>query len=102
MEYWKEQEELKKKRQQLKKNYPEIGKIVKFSGEVGVVVFTPDWNVEDENPEYKPGGYTDGYSVRWDTPDESDYEQYGFFDYEYLDSYDFKHINMDGTLKNKK
>lgn len=38
MEYWKEQEELKKKRQQLKKNYPEIGKIVKFSGDRKSVV----------------------------------------------------------------
>jgi uncharacterized alpha/beta hydrolase family protein len=87
MEYWKEQELLKKKRIELKQKYPELGKIVKFSGEVGVVVIDPndtEWEL----------------AVRWDTKDENDYEQFGFFDYEYLDSYDFKYINLDGTLKN--
>jgi hypothetical protein len=89
MEYWQEQELLKKQKKELKKKYPDLGKIVKFAGEVGVVVLDPndkDWEL----------------AVRWDTKDENDYEQYGFFDYEYLDSYDFKYINLDGTLKTKK
>lgn len=101
MEYWQEQEMLKKQRQKLKNDYPDIGKIVQFKGEVGVVVFSPDWKIEDEDPNYKPGLYTEAYAVRWDTKDENDYEQYGFFDYKYLKSYNFKFINIDGTLKNK-
>ena len=62
----------------------DIGKIVRFSGEVGVVVM-----------------YEGEECVRWDTDKEYDYEQYGFFDYEYLDEYVFQYINMDGSLKNQ-
>lgn len=97
MEYWQEQELLKKQRNLLKTNYPDIGKIVQYKGETGVVVFSPDWKIEDESPGYKPGLYTEAYCVRWDTNREFDHEQYGFFDYKYLKSYEFKYINPDGS-----
>ena len=80
---------VKETEKRIEKKYPDLGKIVKFAGEVGVVVLYPN----DKDLEL---------AVRWDTKDGNDYEQYGFFDYEYLDSYDFKYINLDGTLKNKK
>ena len=97
--YWKQQMDIAKKKQALKTNYPDIGKIVRYKGDVGVVCFDPNWKPEDEYPDYVPGMYTDAYAVRWDTPKEFDYEQYGFFPYTHLDSYDFKYINMDGSLK---
>ena len=87
--HWKQAQIEAEKKRALKEKFPDLGKIVKFSGEYGVVIL---------------GSYTDGVEmqeqvVRWDTPNEFDSEQYGFFDYEYLDSYDFKYINMDGSLK---
>jgi hypothetical protein len=99
MEQWEEEMIKAKEKKSLKEKYPDIGKIVKYKGEVGVVVFNPNFNFEDEYPEYKPGMYTDAYMVKWDNKKEWDYEQYGFFEYEYLDSYEFKFINIDGTLK---
>ncbi len=101
MEHWEEEMIKSKAKNALKEKYPDIGKIVKYKGEVGVVIFDPNFNFEDEYPEYEPGKYSDAYAVRWDTKKESDLEQY-FFDYEYLDSYDFKFINIDGTLKTQK
>lgn len=103
--HWKQQQLEAEQKKFLKQWYPEIGKIVSFSGEVGVVVFSPGWKVEDEDPEYfkyKPGEfYTEAYSVRWDTKSDFDYEEYaeGTFDYKTLDSYEFKYINPDGTRK---
>lgn len=96
---WKLLEIEAKKKQKLKSDYPDIGKIVTYKGDYGVVVFKPDWKPEDEDPCYKPGMYTDAYAVRWDSKKEFDYEDYGFLDYTYLDEYEFKHINKDGTLK---
>jgi hypothetical protein len=100
MEHWEIEMIKAKKAQEIKRKYPDVGKIVKFKGEYGVVIFDPNFNFEDEYPEYKPGSYSDAYAVRWDTKKEFDLEQY-FFDYEYLDSYEFKYINMDGSLRDE-
>jgi hypothetical protein len=102
MEHWEIEMIKSKKAKALREKYPDIGKIVKYKGEYGVVIFDPNFNLEDEYPEYKPGMCTDAYAVRWDTRREYDLEQYGFFDYEYVEHYEFKHINMDGSLKQKK
>ncbi len=99
MENWEIEMNKAKAKKSIKDKYPDLGKIVKFKGEYGVVVLSPDFKLEDERTDYKPGSYTDAYCVRWDSSEEFDHEQYGFFDYEYIDSYDFKYINMDGTLK---
>lgn len=65
----------------------DIGKIVRYDNETGIVLYDPeyaDW---------------DSIFVRWDTNKENDYEGYGGLPYIFLDSYDFKYINKDGTLK---
>ena len=85
MEYWQEQEEIKKQKKLLKEKFPLIGQIVYYKGEYGVVLYD-----EDDND----------YMVRWDTNRESDYEGFGL-PYKYIDKYEFKYINMDGTLKIK-
>jgi hypothetical protein len=85
--YWKQQMIDSKKKKEQSRKYPDVGKIVKYDGEYGVVIV---------------GDYGNGKMgsvVRWDTPNEDDTEQYGFFDYEYLGDYNFKHINKDGSLK---
>jgi hypothetical protein len=99
MEHWELEMIKAKKAREIKQNYPDIGKIVKYKGEYGVVIFDPNFNLEDEYLEYKPGMYTDAYAVRWDSRKEFDLEQYGFFDYEYIEQYEFKFINLDGSLK---
>lgn len=93
--HWKQaQLEAEQKRAE-QKSYPELGKIVKFSGEYGVVIFTEDYKGDTSmHP-------IEALCVRWDTPKEFDSEQFGFFDYEYIDEYEFKYINMDGTLKDE-
>lgn len=100
MEQWKIDMNEAKRKKELKKKYPHIGKIVKYKGEYGVVCFDPDFKIEDINSTSDIKYFDDIYAVRWDTNTIFDYEQYGFLDYEYIDSYDFKYINMDGTLKN--
>ena len=75
----------------LKQKYPDLGKIVKYKGEYGVVILSSYC---------KDGSGDIEEVVRWDTNTEFDNEQYGFLDYEYIDSYEFKYINIDGTLKN--
>lgn len=89
---WKQaQLDAEAKREQALK-YPDLGKIVRYEGETGVVIlgtFHRDGSGEVEQV------------VRWDTPKKWDSEQYGFFPYTYLDSYEFKYINQDGTLKSK-
>jgi hypothetical protein len=64
----------------------DIGKIVKYSGEYGIVMVI--------NEDNKPS-----IVVRWDTHKEDDFEQYGQLEYKFIDEYEFKYINMDGTLK---
>jgi hypothetical protein len=90
--YWKQQQLEAESKKKIAEQYPDLGKIVRYQGETGIVIL---------------GSYCrDGSSgveevVRWDTPKEFDNEQYGFFPYTYLDSYEFKYINPDGTLKKK-
>ena len=98
-EFKKKEQEFKKKEQEFKKKYSEIGKIVKYKGEYGVVVFDPEFE-DDGEPFDKNKCYIGAYAVRWDTKREFDLEQY-FFPYEFIDSYEFKYINMDGTLKDE-
>ena len=98
MEHWKIEMEKSKKEKEIKKRYPELGKIVKFKGEYGIVLLSPDFEFSWDG--YNPGDEVEDLCVRWDTRKEFDSEQF-FFDYEYLDEYDFKYINMDGTLKDE-
>lgn len=94
----KEKADIKK---QLKQEFPEIGKFVSFKGEIGVIIHfrmsetlnTPD--IEEEKYIRSLGPLF----VSWDS-EEEDYEQYGFFDYEYLTDVKFKYINKDGSRKN--
>lgn len=81
-----------KEKKSLEKKYPDLGKIVKYKKEVGIVVLG---SYDYSNPDMKQE------VVRWDSNKEWDYEQYGFCDYQYLDFYNFKYINLDGTLKTK-
>jgi len=87
-QYWEIQRDRAKSEKDLLKKHPEIGKIVKYDGEYGVVLYRPDikFNLH-------------GLVVRWDTKKKEDFEQFGFFDYEYIDNYEFKYINKDGSLK---
>lgn len=84
---WKQKMLDAKAKKEMDSKYPDLGKIVKYSGEYGLVILGDYGNNENEEV------------VRWDTPKEFDNEQYGFFDYEYIDEYEFKYINLDGTLK---
>ena len=99
MEHWQIEKEKSDKVKKIKNLYPDFGKIVKYEGEVGLVVFNPKWKLEDERPDYNPNTYTDAYSVRWDSNDERDYEQYGSFDYEYLAEYEFKNFDKKQFLE---
>ena len=65
----------------------DIGKIVKYSGEYGLVMLAPSTVKFDK------------IVVRWDTNKDCDYEGYGQLEYKFIDEYEFKHINLDGTLK---
>ena len=85
----KEDEERKKIEEIIAKDqrYLDVGKIVRYGGETGVVVCDPnyaDW---------------DSIFVSWDTKGGNDYEGYGGLPYIFLDSYEFKYINPDGTKK---
>jgi len=85
--HWKQAELEAKRKKELQAKYPNIGKIVKYEGEYGVIIFGDFGNGKEEE------------IVRWDSKDEADTEQFGFFDYEYIDNHEFEHINPDGTLK---
>jgi len=88
--YWKQLEIEANQKKELHAKYPDLGKIVKYQGEYGVVIMgSYEFGNDDIHEQV----------VRWDSPKEFDSEQYGFFDYEYIDEYEFKYINMDGTLK---
>jgi hypothetical protein len=99
MEHWELEMIKSKKEQELKKKYPDIGKIVKYKGEYGLVVFDSTFE-DDGEPFDKDKFYIDAYAIRWDSKREFDLEEY-FFDYEFIDSYEFNYINMDGNLKDK-
>lgn len=88
MQYWEIEKKKAEEKRELQKKYPDLGKIVKYEGEVGVVILgSYDYSNPEDIEEV----------VRWDTNKEWDNEQYGFFNYQYLDSYNFKYINPDGT-----
>jgi hypothetical protein len=90
--YWKQQMLDAQAKKEEAKKYPDLGKIVKFEGEYGVIILD---TYHEGNEELKE------QVVRWDTPREFDNEQYegSPFQYEFIDNYEFKYINMDGTLK---
>ena len=97
MEHWEIEMIKSKKEKELKKKYDKIGKIVKYRGEYGLVVFDPEFK-DDGTPYIEGVDYSDRYAIRWDSKKEFDLEQY-FFPYEFIDSYEFNYINMDGSLK---
>lgn len=90
MEKWEIDRDEAKKAKLIKETYPNIGRIVKYKGEYGVVILGTD--CKDDITIYEE-------VVRWDTNKEFDNEEFGFFDYKFIDEYEFKYINNDGTLK---
>lgn len=90
MEQWEIDMNKAKELKALKQKYPDLGKIVYYEGEYGIIIL---------GSYCKDGSGDIEQVVRWDTNKEFDNEQYGFLDYKYIDSYDFKYINIDGTLK---
>ncbi len=68
----------------------DIGKIVRYKGEKGVVIKTPTELVE----------HIGEICVRWDNNKKSDYEGYYGMQCTFIEDYELKYINIDGTLKN--
>lgn len=91
MEQWEIDMNKAKELKVLKQKYPDLGKIVFYEGEYGVVILGSYCNDGSGDIEEV---------VRWDTNKKFDNEQYGIIDYKFIDSYEFKYINIDGTLKN--
>ena len=67
----------------------DIGKIIHYKGEKGVVIKTPLELAE----------HIGEVCVRWDNKKKNDYEGYYGLPCEFVDDYELKHINIDGTLK---
>ncbi len=67
----------------------DIGKIVQYKGEKGVLVRTPS-HLEE---------HIGKICVRWDNKKEDDYEGYYGMPCKFIDDYELKYINADGTLK---
>lgn len=67
----------------------DIGKIVQYSGEKGVVIRTPKDLIENLGE----------VCIRWDNKRKDDYEGYYGMPCTFIDDYELKHINIDGTLK---
>ena len=63
MEQWKIDMNEAKRKKELKKKYPHIGKIVKYKGEYGVVCFDPDFKIEDINSTSDIKYFDDIYAV---------------------------------------
>lgn len=101
--HWKQQELLtkeKKEKEALYKEkifgYADLGKVVTYESEYGVLVLTSDFGL-DAGPDGLPE-----VCIRWDTAKEFDFEEYNggnvIADI-VTEAYTFKHINQDGTLK---
>lgn len=67
----------------------DIGKIVQYKGEKGVIIRTPSNLVE----------HIGEVCVRWDNKKSDDYEGYYGMPCKFIDDYELKYINTDGTLK---
>lgn len=94
--YWKQQQLKSDSKKALKLKYPDLGRVVFYKGEYGVLV---------ETPNYEEGEDMCPLSIRWDTNKENDFEEFsgGNWMPDFIDNpYTFKYINTDGTLKNKK
>jgi hypothetical protein len=67
----------------IKSKLPDLGKIVRYKGDTGVVTLSPDKSLDDytieQLNEMHPVDMQNFIAVRWDTDKEYDYEQYGFF-----------------------
>lgn len=90
---WKQRQLDALKRLALKEKFPEIGKIVKFEGEFGIIVH------RDQVPSNYQERLTDNWDlfIAWDSPEGGEYEQYGFFgDIIYDGDYTLKYINSNG------
>lgn len=103
MEYWqieKEKAEKAREKEEWRKKhifgYEDKGRTIFYEGEYGVLCLSSELDPTDTEDEC--------IVMRWDSPDELDGERYdgGNWMPEFIDKpYEFKHINQDGTLKNK-
>lgn len=88
MEHWEIEKNKADAKKALHTKYPELGKIVTFQNEYGVVLLSED---------------SEELCIRWDTNQEFDFEQYPYGcwgdGFKFVEKYEFKYINMDGTLK---
>lgn len=98
---WKEYNERKKfekeRIKELEEEFPDLGKIVYYDGEYGLVILDRHITIEQL--------IADNYDksiepicVRWDSNKDYDYEQYGFLNYKFIDNYNFKHIKKEDYI----
>ena len=92
--YWKQEMLKAEKRNKIKEDFPDLGRIVKYRGEYGVVVYEDlVKEVTGEDAEYGP------LYVSWDSKGGGDFEGFPGLPYVFLDKYKFKNINNDGRSK---